>query len=401
MDWSNTTFPTNLTTESVDELSLTSLGVFAQAYTGPHGVISLCVCLIGLVFNSMNIAVLVHPKMRNQVNLLLTMLGVCQLLLQLIYIPYIILFNVRREADLGVLYTYSPHHARYLLFFADTAVWLHMTAAWLIICTACFRFIFVQFAIHSARLCSYRRAVLAGCLTIAASALVCVPNSVVNSVIEVRLCGGPVKCLSYTVGPNQHHTTLITFNFWLFAVMGKFIPSILLILFTAFLIRILREATERRKRLHTEGASENKTSNEHIQTTRMLLAVVVLFLCIEMPHGILVIYVAVTRMFAVYEYLGELIDLITLLAFTVNVILYSIMSRAYRQLFHQLFIQKAVKITSRKLQSVARYSGYERSPIGDEPRPSVALNTIPESQTFVSQLGSNDSDFPSGHIAHS
>ena len=84
---------------------------FSKHFFKPAGIVSLAVAIFGVVFNILNIVVLSQPKMRNAVNLLLTLMAVSELLLLIFYIPFVWKefgkFHVVRCS--GNQYADSPH----------------------------------------------------------------------------------------------------------------------------------------------------------------------------------------------------------------------------------------------------------------------------------------------------
>lgn len=375
------------------------LGEFSNQFFKPAGIASLVVAIFGVVFNIMNIIVLCQPKMRNAVNLLLTMMGVTELFLLLSYIPFVLIFNVGFPSSVYELFhTTNINSARYMLFHVDGAVFFHTATSWLLITTACFRFIFVQYPIQSAKLCTYNRAILAGILTVAASLVISLPNMFLNDILLKQSCAGnsTTDCeIYFTVAQSSKYATsgLILFNFWLYTIVGKFIPAILLLIFTIFLLRVLREAARRKKRLQADTSKASNNSNEHSQTTRMLLAVVILFFLVECPHGLLIIYISVSKDYFTYHHLGEVIDLVTLTAFSLNLILYSTMSRQYRMLFLEIFTKK-IRAKLHLTRMKAKYSKCSNGTTLTEGFVSetCALNMVPDSHTIHSTMGSDDSD---------
>lgn len=358
MDASNQSTSLNGSWPESEPFEYTSLAYFAAEFLEPSGVISVVAAAFGIIFNILNITVLSHPKMRNSVNLLLTLLAVSELALLFIYIPYVLLFNLCFDTkNIPRFYTPDIRHARYMLNYTNASVFLHLSASWLIITTACFRFIYVQFPLKSAKLCSYRRAIIAGTCTMLACLLVSVPNIMLNAVRKYPceeypdpiLCGNNITYYHVlSANDGRYPDKFEHFNFWLYAVFGKFIPAILLLVFTIFLIKVLREANRRKKRLHSDAGigrqirAPSSATNEHSQTARMLLAVVALFFLIEFPHGLLLVYVVVTADSQTYDHLGEVIDLATVIAFSLNLIMYSVMSRQYRKLFIEIFITRVI-----------------------------------------------------------
>ena len=345
-----------------------SLQCFSEAFLEPLGVISLVAATFGIIFNILNIIVLCHPKMRNSVNLLLTMLAACELTLLIFYIPYVAIFNLGRDKHENVprFYTKNIHEARFLVFYSDVSVSLHFSATWLIITTACFRFIYVQFPLKSAKICSYKRAIIAAVSTMLACLFISIPSIMLNAIQEYPCehYPNPAVCSRnetyYFLANMQVYTRdLEHTKFWLFAIFGKWLPAILLLIFTIFLVRVLREANQRKKRLHSDAGisrhlQQSQPANEHTQTARMLLAVVVLFFLIEFPHGILLVYTAVTMDYQTYQHFGEVIDLATVIAFSLNLILYSAMSRQYRKLFIETTFQ-SLKTKIRLTKFSAQY----------------------------------------------
>lgn len=341
---------------------------FYSDFRIPLGAISLVIALAGIVFNIMNITVLLHAKMRNPVNLLLTMAAVSQMLLLVIYIPYVSIYNLATPKDAIRFFSPNIHDTRYLLFYADVSVFLHLNSSWLIITTACFRFIFVQFPLKSAKFCTYSRAAIAGVCTTVMCLLIQIPNFIVNSIRTIpcdqnyfgEICKEH-KTLT-TVAAASSKDKLNQVNIGIQAAFGRFIPTVLLLIFTIFLMRVLREAYKRKKRLQSENRSKMASEghkNEHSQTTRMLLAVVILFFIVEFPHGILLAYVTIIDSHEIYGYLGEVIDLVTIIAFSLNLLLYSTMSKQYRNLFFDIFCHKLQKTFSafRPRRRLPKYSG--------------------------------------------
>ena len=84
--------------------------ILQDSYTPIHGHLALIVCLLGTVFNMVNIVVLTHKDMRsNPINLILTGIAVADCLLMVEYIPFTLHMYLRddqtREADEKVVVT--------------------------------------------------------------------------------------------------------------------------------------------------------------------------------------------------------------------------------------------------------------------------------------------------------
>ena len=66
-----------------------SYSLVQDMYSPVHGHLSLYVCLLGCLFNLLNIVVLTHPNMRNNpINMILTGIAIADCLNMLEYIPF-------------------------------------------------------------------------------------------------------------------------------------------------------------------------------------------------------------------------------------------------------------------------------------------------------------------------
>lgn len=93
---------------------------------------------------------------------------------------------------------------------------------------------------------------------------------------------------------------------------------------------------EKDEHLRRASRSDKRTD----RTTRMLIAVLILFLVTEIPQGILGLlsaYVGDCFFRNCYHKFGELMDILALLNSSINFILYCSMSRQFRMIFGQLF----------------------------------------------------------------
>lgn len=334
-----------------------ALIAFEASFRAPFGYIALTVCVFGTIFNILNIIILSHKKMRNAVTLLLTLVSVSELMLLVIFIPYVCAFKLSAGSeDESVDNASSLHAARFVLFYANTSIFLHLTASWLIIITACFRFIFVQFPLKSVRFCSSKRAVpVAATCTVIACLLISIPNMMLNKVVK-----HPNSTTYGVRDPNPPIKNLNLIVYWLIAVFGKLLPTILLLIFTVFLVKILRK---KRHHLVASIVIRNQARpSGNKQTSRMLLAIVMLFFIIEFPQGILLVYTSITDDQLTYYLLGDVIDLATLMAFSLNLALNTAMSKQYRDLFIRLFIKRRQETSDERTKGVyQRCNGSEHT----------------------------------------
>ncbi|CAH8565018.1 unnamed protein product [Heterobilharzia americana] len=160
---------------------------------------------------------------------------------------------------------------------------------------------------------------------------------------------------------------LHNFNVWLQAVVTKIAPSFLLTILTILLIGELQKAIRRRKTLfHNREKSQIVTKNNkrysftflqsssttsnlsndegkklsrENRTTGLLLTIVLFFLAIELPQGILVTCIHLIENFEenVYQHLGDLLDFLTLLNESISFVIYTTMSQQFRKTFCMIF----------------------------------------------------------------
>ncbi|VDK77490.1 unnamed protein product [Anisakis simplex] len=108
----------------------------------------------------------------------------------------------------------------------------------------------------------------------------------------------------------------------------KLIPCLMLTIFMTLLVRMLMEARERRTRL-CGGSATGKSQAE--RTTSMLTAIVAVFLITEAPQGLLVFATGVKPgVRYAMQYLGDFIDLLSLINSSFNFILCALMSHVFR-----------------------------------------------------------------------
>ncbi|CAH8852709.1 unnamed protein product [Trichobilharzia szidati] len=176
---------------------------------------------------------------------------------------------------------------------------------------------------------------------------------------------------------------LHTFNVWLQSIASKIAPPFLLTILTILLIGELQKAIRRRRALfrnrdksqfktvkvpappsgvgggdlkknhqrqsmpfiHNSSTissysnDEGKKLTRENRTTALLLTIVIFFLVIELPQGILVICLHLIENFEenVYQHVGDLLDFLTLLNESISFVIYTTMSHQFRKTFYNTF----------------------------------------------------------------
>lgn len=293
------------------ELVYCNFNNFGRSYAKIHGHFSLFVCCFGFLANVCNICVLTRPEMRTPTNLILTGLAVADLLVILDYIPlsyYVI------DSKIRYVRHYSYEWAIVVKFHAIFSQIFHFSACCLTVMLATWRYLTIRH-LNTARIwCECKRTAYIVLAIFLFSTLVCSPLFISYTISsQNETCNEEGKILwaedlvNYT-GYARNETTYITIYkseghnklcFWIYSVLIKLLPCILLTFLTVRIVIVLYETKYRRKvlvnpdmHLHTikSGNALKKKSRRDKQadrTSTMLIAVLFLFLLTEFPLAIL------------------------------------------------------------------------------------------------------------------
>ncbi|KAI0207167.1 Sex peptide receptor [Lamellibrachia satsuma] len=326
----NLTAVVNSSGENVGDT--TALGQFSLWYQNIHGYVSILVCVFGIIANIMNIVVLTQKNMVSPTNYLLTALAIADMLTMLSYVPYAFYFyclstpDETRKHPLGWII--------YLLFHTNFTITSHTIAMYLTVALAVFRYIVVCHHVHGPRLCNLQRARLTITLVFLTTIIFCIPNYILYTPQQLET--GGYWFIQHRFVTDLHHD----FNNWLFGVVLKVAPCVLLTVLSTLLIRAMRIAAEKRRKLKSPSCRDDSERNsEHNRTTVMLVAIVVCFVITELPQGILSFLGGIHRAIFddIYVPLGDVWDIFVLVNSSVNFILYCIMSRQFRGTFCTVF----------------------------------------------------------------
>lgn len=156
-----------------------------------------------------------------------------------------------------------------------------------------------------------------------------------------------------------YNSLLLRANFWLFSVMIKLVPSVILVFMTYRLVSVLFETKRRLRRLRSnycDTSSPAQRLNSDVtaeaaarqadRTTYMLLVILVLFLITEFPQGIILLITGLSTdiLRTCYLYLGDIMDMMALLNCSVNFPLYCVMSKQFRTTFGTVVLRKRSQV---------------------------------------------------------
>lgn len=303
-------------------------------------------CILGCIANIVNIVVLTRREIRSPTNAILTGLAVADFLVMIDYIPYSWFDYIAPHMNhmRKTLFSYST--AWYIMFHSIFAQICHTISIWLTVMLAVWRYIAVAYPHRNRLWCNMRTTLI----TIASAYIVCpfaaVPlylATAIQASTEILDANGQIYKIPTpnssngdgggngisSIGGTNVSTTLpdgyrnvtvykvqysaiavnnpqlVTFNLWMYSILIKLIPCFALTILSLRLIGALLEAKRRRKQLMNANGMQTLVNGKSIEsqprrnnkslekekqtdrTTRMLLAVLLLFLITEFPQGIL------------------------------------------------------------------------------------------------------------------
>lgn len=249
--------------------------------------------------------------------------------------------------------------ALFVLLHAQVSQVCHTISIWLTVTLAVWRYIAVVWPQRNREWCGMERTTLVIAAGYVLCPLLCVP---LYLAFEIEPKTAFLELDGNDALPNSttgHNTTiyvvdlseigkannnlLMDVNFWVYSVVIKIIPCVALTVLSLRLIAALLDTKRRREKLTSGSRKTTRIMEKERQTdrtTRMLLAVLLLFLLTEFPQGILgMLSVVLGQRFfrECYNKLGEVMDILALINSAINFILYCSMSRQFRQTFSLLF----------------------------------------------------------------
>lgn len=207
-------------------------------------------------------------------------------------------------------------------------------------------------------LCSERRCTLAISLSYFLPILLCSPTYFVFEIKSTRIREDKELYVLYHTGLSEFvikNDNYILYNFWTYGVIVKLLPCLILTAISVWLINTLIDAKKHKEILRGYNCGNQKLAKSHgnklvskaerraDRTTKMLVAVLFLFLITEFPQGIFGLLVGMKGkcfFLKCYQSMGEVMDILALLNGSINFILYCCMNQMFRTTFSQLFGSK-------------------------------------------------------------
>ncbi|CAJ0609997.1 unnamed protein product [Cylicocyclus nassatus] len=273
---------------------------FSQVYDGIHIPLSISICIFGTISNIFNIIVLTRKKMRSPINILLCGLSAAQWLLASNYLAFLIIEHYRMQC---FALLWSEALTWYRFFNVNLNVVFHTIAFLTTIIVAVYRYFAVKYPLRaSSYLYKPHIAVGANIAVWIIVPLMCVPVFFISKVKGID--GDYMNCsftepmfdLNYQANP-----VLVSAVFWMFGIVLKLIPSLVLTVLLIALIRSLKSVERRRNkwkhatrpRCTGSDARAGRKFSSRPRTTRMLVIILLLCVVVELPNGILNLLMAI------------------------------------------------------------------------------------------------------------
>ncbi|XP_018328860.1 probable G-protein coupled receptor 139 [Agrilus planipennis] len=322
-----------------------------------HGYLSMVVCCFGIISNSLTVAVLTRKDMAcAPINRILTGIAIADMIIMIEYITFAYYYYI----DLPKKMNFPYWGAVFILFHTNFTQVLHTISICLTLALAVWRYIAIGYPDKNNIYCTESRCTWAILISFVLPILLCTPTYFVVAIKSTTIVEeGHKQILHHTALSDvaAHNETFLVFNFWMYAVIIKLLPCCLLTIISVWLIRTLFLVKKRKQILKMGYATCSSTddSNQIMKkkitkperranrTTKMLVAVLILFLTTEFPQGIFGLLIGIKGkcfFLKCYQNFGEIMDLLALLNGAINFILYCCMNRMFRTIFGQLFRQK-------------------------------------------------------------
>ncbi|XP_013383231.1 sex peptide receptor-like [Lingula anatina] len=346
--------PTNSTVEPMNETcgDLLYLGKQAEYKVPIYGYLSPIVVLFTVITNVLICVILLRRHMRTPTNVLLVFMALSDLFTGLFPLPFLLyVYTAGRYVD------YLPFDTcwMYKYLFEIIPTIFHTASIWLTVALACQRYVYICHSTRAREWCTIPNVIKATCIIYILSIL-----SQLSRCLDTDITACEVPSL---VNPNETITTcfeqltpLIEANqnlyynifFWYRVVVIHAIPCVTLVVMNALLVRALRRARRRRERLLQQNRkSEWKKIHESNCTTLMLIAVVGVFLVVEVPMAISFILYIVQNTFELLiltddtqQSISMIINFFILLSYPLNFFIYCAMSRQFRETFKQVVLRR-------------------------------------------------------------
>ncbi|CAD6185438.1 unnamed protein product [Caenorhabditis auriculariae] len=347
-------------------LQIYSLSHYADPEAFIYGQVFPTLVLLAMFANVAVAMVLSKKHMITPTNVVLKYMAIAELLVGLVPLPwtlfYFTLGNYAKQERLELWWCYLQKYS----MDAVPPVF-HNIAMWLTVLLAAQRYVSISYPLHSRGACSVRNVRIATVIIAVISLLCGLPKSfdyyyeTVDTWVYydgtwsyVRSCASGQRALLLLTG----ETVFFNVYFWTRALGFILLPSTLLVILNVLLIRGIRKAQKRKLRLLREKRSEEAArQRDSNSTSLMLVAIVSIFLIVNLPQAAYMGILCVCETFSIrMSILDGMFPAVFLLAsnmivmatYPINFSIYCFMSSSFRQTFKAMFCSGISKEYERK-----------------------------------------------------
>ncbi|KAH7727306.1 Protein DMSR-3 [Aphelenchoides avenae] len=309
-----------------------------ELYTAVHTPLVLVLCTAGAVGHLLSSAIL--WKQLNPTNLLLISMSATQLVLCVNFL-YSTSFKYGSE-EVCIPRLWSFGWTATLLISVNLSVFVHMCGVFHVVALSIIRYLSLrQLAQVNSSLpwFTYQKCAKTLLLIYGSVIVICGP---LYFHAEIREATPNERCTdrfpevadetAYQLALSHIHA-LQQINFWLFGSICKLIPCTILSIMTVLILRCLKRIRDLSARFQNV-----ERDRQYHRTTKIILVVMVVFVIVELPQGVLAVLQAIMDVGVdVRQSLGDLFEMLTLLTSCLIFALFCSMNSKIRNAFVEAF----------------------------------------------------------------
>lgn len=283
------------------------------------------VCLFGIVGNILNLTILTRRKLRRSLrtveqaaNLCLIALALSDFMFCLFAFPTTFLPS-EHYTEKGFILYYGMYSPAIINVFILTSTWLTVTMA-------TERYFAICHPLNQTLLMTLKRTKLIIVIVYMLSVLFNVPVLWRNQV-DQRVINNSTVVYTLEIIPLGQDKIADTTYRLVWAILGNFLPLILLVGFNICICRKIHQSYQYRKKFHFDPSSSQDTN---VTLTTTLIVIVVMFLILVAPSEI-VLHIASMLHSDNYRSIEAIMNFMQSVNFSVNFILYCIISSYFRK----------------------------------------------------------------------
>ncbi|KAK0395200.1 hypothetical protein QR680_001170 [Steinernema hermaphroditum] len=322
------------------------MDVLIAVYREIHPPLVTLLCISGTIGHILSIATL--SSMLNPTNLLLISMSGSQLVLCVNYL-YTILFKFGTDT-LCLASLWGWGWTASFLVSVNLSVMVHMTGVFHVVALSIVRYFSLKRISEVSSTLpwfTYQKSTVSLVIIYVSMLIVCGPIYFHSEIREVpfhETCASKFPDLNGTVAYelSVRNHALQQINFWLFGSICKLIPCLVLFIMTFFILDRLK-----RIRHINERFGSHERDRRYDRTTKMILIIMLVFIMVELPQGIMAVLQSVTQLSGMQE-LGDLFEMLTLLTSCIIFALLCSMNSSLRNELYRLFCRRFQRWTDNR-----------------------------------------------------